>query len=222
MLEISLLISGNNGDVVQKLIGILIIAVLGVIIYLIVLNIRTLKIVMKLQTSDKKSKIDDERYHELNNKIQLIIVVSSILILIAGFLGYNSIETIKSEVVGSFEALQDEYRLNAKTYFVDGIKIDKAALTDNNKNIQISFKKLGELNAKIPPIFDQEPFVWAMARGNGFVTIKKITKEYFEYTFSGTMQLKDALLEINTGKKTNLISEGDATSFDLIILEGKN
>lgn len=222
MLGIFFLIGGNSGNVMQKLIGILIIAVLCVIIYLIFLNIRTLKIVMNLQTSDKKSKINDERYHELNNKIQLIIVVSSILLLIAGFLGYNSIETIKSEVVNSFEVLQDEYKLNAKTFFINEYKIDQTALKDNNKIIQISFEKLREINGKIPSTFDQEPFIWAMPRGDGLVVIKRITKEYFEYKFSGTMQLKDALLEINTGKKTNSLSEGDATSFDLIILEGEN
>jgi hypothetical protein len=209
-------------DPMQRLIATVLIAVLCMIIYLIIINILTLRTVMKLRKSEDKRKISDERYHELNNKIQLLIVVSSILILIFGFFGTNSIKTIESEVRGSLAKLQDEYKLNAKTYFVSRIKIDQTALTDNNKSTRMSFEKLGELNDKIPSKFGQEPYIWAMPRGAGFITITKITNEYFEYKFSGTIQLNVALSDIKTGHKTNSINAEDATSFDLIIIEGEN
>ncbi len=79
------------------------------ITYLIIINIRTLRTVIKLQTNKKENKIDDERYHELNNKIQLLIVVSSIILLIGGFLGYNSINTIKKEIQVEVQDKMDEY-----------------------------------------------------------------------------------------------------------------
>lgn len=68
------------------------------ICYLIFINQRILKKVVTFKRDEQKLKIDDERYYELNNKIQLIIVISSIIILIGGFFGYNTISTIKSEI----------------------------------------------------------------------------------------------------------------------------
>ncbi|MBN2350147.1 MAG: hypothetical protein JXJ22_15010 [Bacteroidales bacterium] len=65
---------------------------------MIFLNQRTLNKIVNYKRSDKELKISDERYYELNNRIQLLIVVSSIIILIGGFVGYNSIESIKNEI----------------------------------------------------------------------------------------------------------------------------
>ena len=82
----------------QNLLVLALIVVMCTIVYLVILNIQTLRKLILLKSSNQKRNIDDERYHELNNKIQLIIVVASIFILIGGFLGYNSIESINSDI----------------------------------------------------------------------------------------------------------------------------
>lgn len=272
MILFILLANGNSADVFQNLLSIVIIVLFCMIAFLIIINIRTLRTVIKLQSSDKKSKIDDERYHELNSKIQLLIVVSSIIILIGGFLGYNSIDSIKEEInikLKGYEAkiisydsiivkynkliteldkerdtvfksllitkkesentkqslvkLQDEYRLNAKTFFVKGLQIDSSAIKENNKIIRVYFKELHENYNDIPKVFTKEPFLSPICLGDGFVTIKRISREYFDYQFSGTMTLdKEALSNIDKGISSHKVNPEDATSFDLIIIEGKN
>lgn len=99
------LLLSRNVDAVQKLIIIGMLALLCMMTYLIVLNIKTLLRVSKLKPNDKLTKIDDPRYYELNNKFQLLTVISSILLLIVGFLGYDSIDSIKSDIQGKM----DEY-----------------------------------------------------------------------------------------------------------------
>lgn len=81
----------------ETILMIFIIAILVMISYLIYLNIKSLKKVV-IYKKDEEVKISDQRYFELNNKIQLLIVVSSIILLIGGFVGYNSINSIKSEI----------------------------------------------------------------------------------------------------------------------------
>lgn len=267
-----LLTNGNSADNFQNLLSIVIIALFCMIAFLIIINIRTLRTVIKLQSSDKKSKIDDERYHELNSKIQLLTVVSSIIILIGGFLGYNSIDSIKEEInikLKDYEAkiisydsiivkynklipeldkqresvfksllvtkkesentkqslvkLQDEYRLNAKTFFVKGLQIDESSIKDNNKIIRVYFKELNKTYNDIPKVFSKEPFLSPIALGDGFVQIRKITREYFDYQFSGTGTLdKEALINMQKGILSIKANPESATSFDLIIIEGKN
>lgn len=80
--------------------------ILVLICYLIVMNNRLLRKVVTYKKENADLKISDERYFELNNKIQLIIVVSSILLLIGGFSGYNSIKSIKDgidEEIGDYQ-----------------------------------------------------------------------------------------------------------------------
>ena len=112
MLIFSLLIIGNDFDVIQKLLVLSLIVVLCTIVYLLVINIRTLRKVIKLQSSEKKRKINDERYYELNNKIQLLIVVSSIIFLTGGFIGYNSIDSINRDIrnkISGYEKIIEDY-----------------------------------------------------------------------------------------------------------------
>ncbi|MCX6262587.1 MAG: hypothetical protein NTY95_17445, partial [Bacteroidia bacterium] len=295
MTEIVFLLLGRNVDAVQKLIIVVMLALLCMITYLIILNIKTLHRVLKQQPNEKKSRIDDERYYELNSKIQLLIVVSSIIILIGGFLGYNSIDSIKGDIqnrmneyvtklegydsiiyrynglLSTLESerdttfnsllitkfasektkndlaqLQNEYRLNAKTYFAKGIKISPELLADNSKTARILFNDLKSFNINIPQAFREEPFVTVVGIGDGIITIKNIRKEYFEYSFSGYTQLGDGLLSILDSIKIDannkdemelynhlksLLKKGfkkdrpdknytEATTFDLIIIEG--
>jgi hypothetical protein len=224
-------------------------------------------------------------------------VVSSIIILIVGFLGYNSIDTIKIDIQGKMDEyidklkgydsiiynyntlistlenerdttfkslittkiesektkkglnqLQYDYRLNAKTYFVKGIKISQKLLKDNTQKEQIYFKDLKKFNSKIPEAFIQEPFVTVVGIGDGVITILKITKEYFEYSFSGYTELDQGLIstfdkiDLNTTdqeerellsklksllnksikQKSNSSNYTEAAIFDLIIIEGIN
>lgn len=82
----------------ENVIIILAVPILILICYLIFINQRILNKVVTYKRDEQKLNINDERYYELNNKIQLIIVISSIILLIGGFFGYNTISTIKSEI----------------------------------------------------------------------------------------------------------------------------
>jgi len=298
MYEMIILFLGRNIDAVQKLIIIGMLALLCMITFLIILNIKTLLRVSKLKPNDKLTKIDDPRYYELNNKFQLITVISSILLLIGGFLGYDSIDSIKSNIEGqldvyvkklegydsivkeynklipdlekertdnsklvskitkdyenavsSYEQLQNDYRLSAKTYFVKGIQIGQQSKIENTENYRVYFKELRKINNRIPTVFKEEPFITVIGIG-GFsgVSVLKITREYFEYNPGGTEQIEEGLLSIfgsikldpvdkeeekvrnyllsllgksiKQRNKTNDVE--DATSFDLIIIEGIN
>lgn len=263
------------------------------IAYLIFINQKNLKKVVTHKRDEEKLKISDERYYELDNKIQLITVVASMLILIGGFIGYNSIDSVKDDIqdkmnkyvkelndstilkyknlisslenksnaiaeslsetktesektLASLKQLQNDYRLNAKTYFVKGIKISQKQLNDNNQLGQIYFKDLKPNNPKIPSVFTEEPFITVVGIGEGLITINKITNEYFEYKFSGFAQAdniflailetvnlntisqeeKDLLIKLKSlmknGLKQNMATSNatEATSFDLIIIEG--
>ncbi|MCF8380789.1 MAG: hypothetical protein K9H49_14540 [Bacteroidales bacterium] len=252
---------------------IILIAISGIIIFLLILNISTLVKVTRLTKSNEKRTIADERYHELNNKFQLLTVVSSILLLIGGFLGYDSINSINenyekqinnykkqiekdSTIVDNYRVilgeldnfkesindslnlnyeeikdikeklreLQNDYRLNAKTYFIKEIKIPEDLIKDNRIIKRVYFKELKTLNNKIPSKFKDVPYVSIIELGEGFITIKKITQEYFEYAFSGTIELTDQeLIELLKKAKPDGFlppNELDADRFDLIIIEG--
>jgi hypothetical protein len=87
---------------------ILIIIVLVLIVFLIYINQKTYKKVVTYKNNEQELKIGDERYYELNNKIQLLIVVSSMIILIGGFVGYNSIGSIKKDISRDIELYKNK------------------------------------------------------------------------------------------------------------------
>lgn len=242
-----------------KDIGIIIMIVFFIMIsYLIIINIRTLKRVIKLQKGEEQNKIDDARYHELNNKIQLLIVVSSIIISIGVFLGISTYESIikmystniekyekiierlslegqnanelyntsnKSLIKTKRESdstlrilrqLEKDYRLNAKTYFVKGININQQLNDIKSKNQRIYFKDLKKFNKKIPDIFREEPFVTVVGMGTDIVSILNITKEYFEFESSGTIELEDGVL-LDEFKKLKPISPEEKNIYNSLI-----
>jgi hypothetical protein len=304
MYGMTFLIMSGNIDAVQKLIIIAMVALVCMIAYLIILNINTLRRVIK-RLSIKQNKIDDERYHELNNNIQLLIVVSSIILLLGGFLGYNSIDSIKGDIQDkmndyvsklseyssqllkndsiiykysklipilenerdttfksllntknelenaktSLIQLQNDYRLSAKTYLVKGIKIDQKSINPDTKYHRIYFKDLKKINNRIPVIFNQEPYITVIGIGGySGIDIMKISTEYFEYQYGGTIEIDEWLLSILTQPDKDLVNKdeipvnnylksmftknienksktntsSDATIFDLIIVEGTN
>jgi len=94
----------------EKLIIIIGIGILGLITFLLITEIINLKKIFKIGILNNEIKIGDKRYYELNNKYLLLTVISSIVLLIGGFLGYNSIAEIKSDIdkdVKYYIALQD-------------------------------------------------------------------------------------------------------------------
>jgi len=274
---------------------VLAIVILILIAYLVFINQKLFKKVVTYKRDEEKVKISDERYYELNNEIQLIIVVASIIILIGGFIGYNSIDSIKDDIqdkmdeyvdklngyetiISNYDTLipslekerdatftsliktktesektkenltqlQNDYRLNAKTYFVKGIKINQKLLKDNSQIGQIYYKDLIINNPKIPSVFSEEPFISVVGIGDGLITIDEISKEYFKYNFSGFVEadnifyamletvdtitisqeekellvkLKSLLLKSIKHKRT-VNKRTEASTFDLIIIEG--
>jgi hypothetical protein len=269
--------------------------------YLIIINIKTLFRVTREESSDNRDIINDARYYELNNKIQLLTVVSSIIILIGGFLGYNSIDSIRGDIEEEMEVkldeyvnklkgydtimykynglisslekerdttflslintksetegtkkdlikLQKDYRLNAKTFFVKDVKINQGSFTDKIQTSRIYFKDLRELNSSLPEVFIKEPFITVVGIGDGLLTIREITREYFEYSFGGYTDFSTVLYEIFTELSLDSMSKDEkhiastlmsllkrhveiippnyerpvAQTFDLIIVEGIN
>ena len=254
MQNIILIILRDSLVVLDNLFLIILISFLGLIIYLIVINIHTLRRVIRLKASDKKRKISDVRYHELDNKIQLLIVVSSIIILIGGFIGYNSITSIQNEITDEISVelmeyraklekydstiihydqiieemaaekdsvlnlsrnlrkLQNEYKLNAKSYFIKGIEIDPNS--KNSAPVKIYFNKIRTANGNELPLFNKAPFLSILGKGEGWVIIENITNQYFEYYVMTTIDFNVAM-----GKKPEKPNLKEINSFDLIIID---
>jgi hypothetical protein len=113
--------------------------ILILICYLIFINQRILNKVVTYKKDEQKLKINDERYYELNNKIQLIIVISSIILLLSGFFGYNTISTIKSEInneIGNYRETISSYDSIIKKYnkLILELESDRGNLSKNLQN----------------------------------------------------------------------------------------
>lgn len=250
----------------ETLVIILVIAILLMIAYLIYINQRTLNKVVNYKRSKEELKISDERYYELNNKIQLLIVVSSIILLIGGFVGYNSINSIKGEIssdiehykknlmhydstiikykrlIGELEndrdtvinvlrtsiievndikntliQLQEDYKLNAKTFFVTGIKVPPESESDEFVSTRRYFKDMKMPDGKRLPKFKVSPFLSVMGKGLGFVIIKNITKDYFEYFIMGVISYEEGLENVSDKPQPD-----EVKNFDLLIIERIN
>jgi len=242
------------------------IALLLMIAYLIYINQRTLNKVVNYKRSEKELKISDERYYELNNKIQLLIVVSSILILIGGFVGYNSINSITGEISSDIEhykknlmhydstiinyqrlirdlendrdtvidvlrttiievndikntliQLQEDYKLNARTFFATGIKVPPESESDEFVSTRKYFKDMKMPDGKRLPKFKVSPFLSVMGKGLGFVIIKNITKDYFDYFVMGVISY-----EVGLKKESDKPQPDEVKRFDLLIIERTN
>lgn len=119
----------------ENLIIVIAITILVTILYLIVINLRVLKKVVKYKLNDGQLTISDERYFELNNKIQLLIVVASILILVGGFIGYNSIHSINSEITEDIEHYQEtivqyDSVILGYTHLISDLEIERRNITE--------------------------------------------------------------------------------------------
>lgn len=117
------------------------------ICYLIFINQRILKKVVTYNRDQQNLKVSDERYYELNNKIQLIIVISSIIILIGGFFGYNTISTIKREInieIGNYRETLSSYDSIITKYnkLIVGLEIERENLSKVLQNSILETNRL--------------------------------------------------------------------------------
>jgi hypothetical protein len=103
------------------------IVIFGLIAYLIYIDQTILRKVVTYKRSDKKLKISDERYYELNNKIQLLITCASIIVLVGAFLGVNELATLRkerSEDIESYKSQLSQYEITIKEYNILIAKYD--------------------------------------------------------------------------------------------------
>ena len=183
-----------------------------------------------------------------------MIVVSSIIILIGGFIGYNSITSIRSEITDEIgvelmkyreklekydstiihydqiikeivvekdsvlnlsrdlRKLQNEYKLNARSYFIKEIEVDPKS--KNGAPVRIYFNKMRAANGNELPLFNKAPFLSILGKGEGWVIIENITDQYFEYYVMTTIDFNVAM-----GKKQKEPNLKEIMSFDLIIID---
>jgi hypothetical protein len=180
--------------------------------------------------SDEELNISDQRYYELNNKIQLLIAVSSIIILAGTFLGVNSITSFDKEMNNKTDTinkyikeiyntkqsliqLQYDYSFNVRTYMVSNIQIPKNVIEstkEERQKVKVYFKDLRTTEGDSLPAFTKPPFINIQNLGFAFVImIKEITQEYFEYEY-GKMTTYDP----KTGKEEPLFP---ISKFDILI-----
>jgi hypothetical protein len=103
----------------ETLITVLEFAILITIAYLIFIDQRLLRRVVTYKRDEEKLKINDERYYELNNKYQLLIVGSSFIILALGFFGYDSINSIKGKInqdIDQYKSVLEDYKKKIAAY----------------------------------------------------------------------------------------------------------
>jgi hypothetical protein len=210
------------------------IIVLVLIAYLIFIDQRILNKIVIYKRSDKKLNISDERYYELNNKIQLLIAVASIIILVGGFIGVNSIADFEKEMKNKTDTvnkyiteiynlkqsliqLQYDYSFNVRTYMVSNIQIPKNVIETARKHtnekpqlVKVYFKDLLTTEGERLPAFTRPPFINIQNLGFAFaIMIKEITLEYFEYEFGEISTYDD-----KTGKEKPLFP---ISKFDVLI-----
>jgi flagellar biogenesis protein FliO len=185
------------------------IIVLIVIVFLIVVEQKNLQKIVTNKRSDEELSISEKRYYELNNKIQLIIVVSSIFLVVGGFFGVNSkisfekemkikTDTLNKYIKKSYDIkqsliqLQHDYSFNVRTYMVSNIQIPKNVIetykTRTNEKplrVKVKFEELKTTEGDSLPAFTKPPFINIQNIGFAFtVMIKEVTPEYFEYEYS--------------------------------------
>jgi flagellar biogenesis protein FliO len=135
----------------ENLIIIVTVPILILIVYLIFINQKLLKKVVTYKRDDEKLKINDERYFELNNKIQLIVVVSSIIVIIGGFIGYNTISAIKKGInkeIGHYQEKISNYESIIKKYnkLIAGLDSERQNIT---KDLKKSIEETNKLHAEL-------------------------------------------------------------------------
>lgn len=99
----------------ELFLSILGLSILILIVFLLMKEVKILTRIVKLKRHENEFKISDERYYELYYKIQLIITVTSIIVLVGGFVGYNSIHSIKEDISKDMEHYKTNLRKSDST-----------------------------------------------------------------------------------------------------------
>lgn len=210
------------------------IIVIVIIGYFIIIDQKYLKKIVTNKRIDEELSISEKRYYELNNKIQLIIVVASIIILAGTFLGVDSRISFEKEMKNKTDTLnkyikkiydikqsliqlQYDYSFNVRTYMVSNIQIPKNVIETNRtrtngkpQKVRIYFKDLRTTEGDSLPAFTKPPFINIQNLGFAFaIMIKEITQEYFEYEFGELNTLDD-----KTGKEEPIFP---ISKFDVLI-----
>lgn len=120
----------------ENLIIVLILIVLILVVFLSIANYKALK---KAITKGK-IKIGDKRYYELNNKIQMLLIISSMIVLIGGFLGYNTITSIKDDIYNDIN--QYQVKIDQYTAILDSNKVSFEIL---KSELEISTQKANDI-----------------------------------------------------------------------------
>lgn len=76
------------------------------------MDFRLNKKLIKKFSENKQSIFNDEKYFELKFRIQLIITTATIIMIIGGFIGFNSLKNIKDNLSTEI----NQYRLNFRIY----------------------------------------------------------------------------------------------------------
>ena len=103
------------------------------------------KLLMKFMSFKKDSyvaTISDQKYYELNYKIQLIIASTSIIVVVGGYLGYNSIHTVNQEIDNSLS----KYREKLQKYDSTIVKYNILISQLDSERVKVSDALIGSLN----------------------------------------------------------------------------
>jgi hypothetical protein len=115
------------------------------------------------------------------------------------------------------EGLQREYRLNAKSYFVQSFPIDTIV---KGEPIKVTFKELQKYNSNIPSSFGHSPFVTIVPKGSGMYNMKEISVDFFSYNIMYLLALDlDASLVEDKLIRQKPIKRDDARYIDIFIVE---
>ncbi|MGE0076447.1 MAG: hypothetical protein AB7S48_01155 [Bacteroidales bacterium] len=96
----------------ETFLAILGLIILITIIFIFGIDFRLYKKLLRFKRNENETSISDEKYYELNYKIQLLIASTSIIVVVGGFLGYNSITSIKSDYNDNVK----QYKVKLKQY----------------------------------------------------------------------------------------------------------
>ena len=135
----------------------LLILLIIVVFVLLIFNIWNLVTIRQIK-NDSKAKIkilDDPRYYELKFKIEFLVAAVSIIVAIAGILGYNSYESVKSQITLALVKKTDSIDLKLNTVGKDINNKDSSVrnislrLDEVSKSIPISELKLKTTSVKL-------------------------------------------------------------------------
>ncbi len=81
---------------------IVLIVIIGIALLIVgIMNLLSLKKLRRF-SSKKKSQLNDAKYYELKYKTDFLIALFTIIVTVAGFLGYETIESAKKEIKNEF------------------------------------------------------------------------------------------------------------------------